>query len=97
MLKKLLVALAALSIGLPALSQTVTGTGSRGTQVPPGPAGTQGETAAQGPARPDGPPGGAGTGGTLVTTQAQFVTAVNAAIAGCYIINFDVAPNFYPV
>ena len=95
MLKKLLVALAALSIGLPALSQTGTGTGSGGsTQVPPGRAGAQGEIGAQGPARPDGPPGGAGIGGTFVTTQAQFVTAVNAAIAGCYIINFATGSKF---
>ena len=95
MLKKLLVVLAALSIGLPALSQTGTGTGSGGsTQVPPGRAGAQGEIGAQGPARPDGHPGGAGIGGTFVTTQAQFVTAVNAAIAGCYIINFATGSEF---
>lgn len=89
MLKKLLVALATLSIGLPALSQTVA------AQSPPGPAGPQAGPGAKGPAGPPALPASGRSGDTLVTTQAQFVTAVNAAISGCYVVNFATGSKFF--
>lgn len=62
--------------------------GARGATGPAGPAGPQG------PAGPPGTGGGGGGGGTLVTTQAQFVSTVNAALAGCYVANFATGSAF---
>jgi hypothetical protein len=48
-----------------------------------------------GPVSSQGPAGRPGSGGdTLVTTQVQFVSAVNAAIAGCYVVNFATGSRF---
>jgi hypothetical protein len=68
-----------------------------GTAGPPGPSGPMGPPGPPGPQGPPGPVGsgqGTVTGLPLITTQAAFVTAVNDALANCYVAQFDGKSKF---